>query len=226
MKKRWYIAIIGDIRDSRLLNNRNDVQKYLIESLNQINEKYQEHIASDFSISMGDSIQGLLNATAPFTEIILAIELLMHSVDFRFGIGVGEIATEIDPENSQLNDGPAYHRARQVLEWIEEKEQKYSTRKTNIMILSQDEETPSDRLINAIFALNTVIRKSWTERQKEVIKAFLENNENQYQTAEVLNVGQSTISKALKSADFYAYQSALADIEDFMMTKLKERDNV
>src|SRR5690625_6174650 len=112
-------------------------------------------------------------------EIILDIDLALLPVEIRFGISIGEIATAIDSKNSQLNDGPAYHRARRTIEWIEQSEQQYATRKTNILLLSEQNETESDRLINAIFALNTAIKSKWSDRQKEIIKAYLENNENQ-----------------------------------------------
>lgn len=227
MSKQEYIAIIGDIHDSRLIENREETQKQLLESLKQVNKKYQKELASKFSISMGDSFQGLLDLNAPFMEIILDIELALLPVEIRFGIGIGEIATAIDSKNSQLNDGPAYHRARRTIEWIEQSEQQYATRKTNILLLSEQNETKSDRLINAIFALNTAIKSKWSDRQKEIIKAYLENNENQYDTAHALDIGQSSVSKSLKSTNFYTYKAAIEDVQNYMYKKAEgEMDNV
>lgn len=222
MVNEQYIAIIGDIYRSKDLKNRETIQKELQATLIEINKKYKSAIASSFSITMGDSIQGLLHANAPFTKILRDIELMMMPVTFKYGIGLGKVTTEINKENSQVNDGPAYHRARRALEIIEEHNQKYTTSKTNIMILTADEEDIVDRLINTIFTLNTAIQDKWTNRQKEIIKTYLENNENQYDTANALNIGQSSISKALKTTNFYAYKTALLSIQDYINTKIKE----
>lgn len=221
MGKKEYIAIIGDINDSRLIENRENIQNKLLKTLDQINEKYKDHLASNFSISMGDSFQGLLKLQAPFIEILSNIEYAMMPVEIRFGIGIGELSTNLDPSNSQLNDGPVYHRARKTIERIEEMEKQYATRKTNILLLSADEETSVDRLINAVFSLNTAIKSKWTDRQKEIIKTYLGNNENQYETANALDVGQSSISKALKSTHFYTYKSALSDVQNYMKSRIE-----
>ena len=55
-----HIAIIGDIKDLKKINNRNEVQKKLIKVLDQINEKYNEDISSNFIVTLGDEFQGLL----------------------------------------------------------------------------------------------------------------------------------------------------------------------
>ncbi|WP_051926192.1 SatD family protein [Carnobacterium jeotgali] len=55
-----YAAIIGDIKDSRKIADRKEVQEQFHSILQIINEKYAEDIASNFIITLGDSFQGLL----------------------------------------------------------------------------------------------------------------------------------------------------------------------
>jgi len=215
MNKETYIAIIGDIYDSRLLEDREEVQKKLLNLLDTMNKKYEKNWVSKSSISMGDSFQGLLKTSSPFLQIIFDIELALFPVELRFGIGLGEITTAIDPSNSQLNDGPAYHHARQAIEIIEQSEQQYATRKTNIF-LSDQKERKEVELINAIFALNTAIKSKWSNRQRDIIKSYLNNNENQYETAHALGIGQSSVSKALKSTDFYTFKSSMIDLQTYI----------
>lgn len=226
MKNNLYIAIIGDIHSSRSLKDREQAQNKLLKTLEKINKKYKKSITSKFTIAMGDSFQGLLTKQAPFIQIIMDIEFSMYPVEFRFGIGLGEITTDIQPEDSQLNDGPAYHRARQIIETIEENKRKHATGKTNLMILTENEPTPTDHLMNAIFTLNYAVTSKWSTRQWEVIKTYLENEENQYHTAHALDIGQSSVSKALKSANFYSYKSSLTEIQKFMQMQNKEVENV
>ena len=225
MNKQEYIAIIGDIHDSRLLEDREEVQKKLLDVLKFINKKYQKDWVSKCSISMGDSFQGLLKLSSPFMQIIFDIELALFPVQLRFGVGIGEVTTAIDPLNSQINDGPAYHHARQAIEIIEQSEQQYATRKTNIY-LSDQKKCEEVKLINAIFALNTAIKSKWSNRQTEIIKTYLSNNENQYETAHALDIGQSSISKALKSTDFYTFKSSMKDLQTYVNQMDGEKSNV
>ncbi|WP_269319384.1 SatD family protein [Carnobacterium jeotgali] len=44
----------------------------------------------------------------------------MAPIELRFGIGLGSISTPIQRDNSMEMDGTAYHRARQMIETIEE----------------------------------------------------------------------------------------------------------
>lgn len=225
MNDKRYIVIIGDIHASRELKNREMSQKQLLTVLDEINTKYKRDILSPFSISMGDSFQGLLKLDASILNILMDLEFAMQPIVFRFGIGIGEITTSINTENSQLNDGPAYHYARSALEVMEDQETKYETRKTNTMLYTAAEETGTDRLINAIFALTTAIKSKWSERQKEIIQTYLAHNENQYETAHALDIDQSNISKTLKTTNFYAYKSSLEDIQEFMLDEAKEESN-
>lgn len=49
-----YFAVIGDIIDSKKINNRYQVQKTLETCLNDLNNEYQAVLVSKFSITLGD----------------------------------------------------------------------------------------------------------------------------------------------------------------------------
>lgn len=61
-----YIAIIGDMIDSKDIPNRFEGQQQLKACLDKLNKKYQAVLASKFSITLGDEFQGLLKTKAPF----------------------------------------------------------------------------------------------------------------------------------------------------------------
>lgn len=56
-----YIAIIGDIKDSKKIENRNLIQGKLNYVLNQINKMYSSDISAAFITTLGDEFQGLLS---------------------------------------------------------------------------------------------------------------------------------------------------------------------
>ena len=211
--KEQFTAVIGDIVNSKKLEDRNLVQQKLYKCLNHINQQYSNYIASNFMITLGDEFQGLLSSAYCLTEIIEYIERAMYPVNVRFGIGIGEITTAINKELPLGADGPAYYRAREMINRIKSTAGKKKTSYTNIMLNSDCE---TDSLINEIFALCTFIKKKWTQRQREVIYAHIENGDNQLKTAEALGIAQSNVSTNLSAAGYYTYRKALGAVADIL----------
>ncbi|AEB29927.1 hypothetical protein CAR_c12350 [Carnobacterium sp. 17-4] len=217
-----YAAIIGDIKDSRKIADRKEVQEQFHSILQIINEKYAEDIASNFIITLGDSFQGLLKNKQVILSIIFEIELALSPIELRFGIGLGDISTTIQRDNSMEMDGTAYHRARQMIETIEGNENKYTTRETNMMICSGEGYQQTDQLLNTILSLATALKSKWSARQKEVMYAYFTHGENQYKTAEELGIGQSSVNKALNTAKYYTYKTALIEASHFLVQDIEE----
>lgn len=211
-----FTSIIGDIVDSRNIDNRLDVQRKLEEVLGIINEKYKDSIASKFTITLGDEFQGLLWKPDFAIKIITDIELLLCTVNIRFGVGIGEISTELNPEKPFEVDGPAFHRARKAITTIKDKKSQYLESISNIIIIGKDEDQLSIGLVNTILSLCTAIKYKWTDRQKEIIKTYMVCDKNQYKTAKALDIGQSSVNKALKSTNFYTYREAMENISHYL----------
>jgi len=211
-----YIAIIGDMKDSRTLVNRKGTQENFISLIEKINEIYKPDIAASFAITSGDEVQGLLKMSDNLLKIIFKIELEMSPVEFRFGVGFGDLSTDLNQSNSLQNDGPAYHRARKMIEVIETSESQYSKAELNILFCSEDSPSQTDQLINAALSLSTVIKTGWTNRQKDIIAAYLKNDENQYKTAESLDIGQSSVSKTLNNTHYYSFKQSYNAIQTYI----------
>lgn len=147
----------------------------------------------------------------------------MDPVELRFGIGIGDITTEINLNNSLEIDGPAYHRARKIIKEIKNKNSQYTEPHSNIMICSAEENIELDTLLNSILSVCSALKSKWTYRQKEIIYAYLSNDENQYKTASTLDIGQPSVNKALRNARFYSYKSAIDTVSSFLS---KEREDL
>ena len=211
-----YVAIIGDIIESKVKKDRNDIQQKLKKVLNDINLKYSNDIASKFKITLGDEFQGLLKSKNNILKIILEIEIQLAPVKIRFGIGIGEINTDINFNDSSEIDGPAYHRARKMINDIEIKKSQYTEPHFDIMLCSNEKNIEIDKLINSIFSVCTALKSKWTDRQKEIIYTYISNGENQYKAAEILGITQSSVNKALNNAKFYTFISALDTVSNFL----------
>lgn len=213
---RNYTVIIGDIIDSKLLSNRKQVQTDFHNTLHRINNKYTDEIASKFAITLGDEFQGLLKNSSEAVRIILEIEEAMAPVDMRFGVGIGEISTDINFEQSSEIDGPAYHRARAMVEQLEVNEKQYFRPAGNILIASHEDKKETDQLLNTILSVTHALKLDWTAKQKEIIANYQRCGENQSKTAKELDVAQSSVSRALSAANYATYQAAMETIHSFL----------
>jgi hypothetical protein len=211
-----YIAIIGDMKQSKMIIDRNTVQVRLKEVLRDMNENYANDIASKFTITLGDEFQGLLNCGANVMQIISTIERKMYPIRIRFGIGIGEITTEIDHEIAIGADGPAYYKARAAIAYLKEIEKRKQTGTPNIRLEVDREVEATSAMINTILTLMTVIKESWSDRQREIIADILEYQDGQMNVAKRLHISQPAVQKSLANGNFYAYKDAMETIEKAM----------
>lgn len=199
-----YYAIIGDIIQSKELANRMEIQTKLNSILHEINKKYADEIAANFIITLGDEFQGLLNSPENLIDIIDLIKFYLHPIKVRFGIGIGEINTEINREMAIGADGPAYYFAREKIEEIKMQKKSKMSSTADVKLKAYSNETAVD-LINSNFCLCQFVEDKWTDKQRELIKEMLFAKKSQREVGEKLGVVQSSIQRRLKSSGYYDY---------------------
>lgn len=208
-----YIAIIGDIKGSRTLEDRKDIQKRLGDILDKINTKYETDISSKFIITLGDEFQGLLFDGAHVMDILFEIQKHMYPVRIRFGVGIGAITTEINKEWAIGADGPGYYHARKAVEHLKNLEKKNRSNEADIFLEADEVNQGTAVMINAVLSLMTVLKESWSDRQREVIWDMLEHQDNQKDVACRLEIKQPSVQKSLASGNYYSYKNAFDTVE-------------
>ena len=204
-----FAAVIGDIKDSRHLENRKEVQVHLQEILDRLNEKYKDHIVSKFLITLGDEFQGLLRSGEHILDMVNEIRMDMYPVRLRFGIGFGQITTDIKSEMALGADGPGYYRAREAVELLKEREKKNRPVLAELCLRLDEKDQEKEVLLNTVFDLMYVVESGWTERQRETIWDMLLYGDGQQNTARRLSISQPTVQKALAAGSYYTYENAL-----------------
>lgn len=207
-----YIAVIGDIKGSKKIDNRSEVQRNLKKVLEEINKKYKNDISSKFILTLGDEFQGLLCNGINIMNILTEIERKMYPVRIRFGVGIGRITTDVNKEMALGADGPAYYKARDAIEYIKNNEKKKQAIATDIRFEVESDNQATTMMINKILALMKAIEESWSDRQREIIWDMLEHQDSQIDVAKRMNIQQPAVQKSFSKSKYYAYKDALDTI--------------
>ena len=208
-----YLALIGDIIQSKQLVDRSKAQETLKNCLEELNKTFAPYIVSKLSVTLGDEFQGLFQMDTPIFHLIDLINRNMKNSPLRFGLGTGTILTEINPEISIGADGPAYWHAREAITYIH---QKNDYGNTTLAIRTGNQEW--DDLLNILISAGEAIKANWRTSQWEIFDTLLdlgiyEDYFDQQVLGRCLSLNSSALSKRLKSSHVKIYlrtrQSAL-----------------
>lgn len=118
-----YKSMICDIKNSKDLINREEIQSYLIHAIKLCNEKYSKYIAAPFQITAGDEWEGLLFLNAPIDQLIEEYKSnLPKYIQFYTGVGIGSLSINNLSLPVNLLDGPAFHIGRLALKYAKKKD--------------------------------------------------------------------------------------------------------
>ena len=222
-----YLALIADVIDSKMVQERLDLQKQVEKTLQKMNELFGDYLVSRFTLTLGDEFQALLEVDAPVFQIIDTLRLELNPTQLRFGIGLGEIVTAIDPLQSVGADGPAYWNARAAINFVHQKNDYGNTQ----IYFSSGKEN-QDFFVNALIASGEAIRSSWRDSQEEILLNLLKRSVysesfSQQDLAQSLAINPSALSKRLKSSSIRVYlrgrAAALASIQSTAKGEEDER---
>lgn len=222
-----YLALIADVIDSKMVQERFDLQKQLEITLQKMNGLFADYLASCFTLTLGDEFQALLKVDAPVFQIIDTLRSELTPTQLRFGIGLGEIVTAIDPLQSIGADGPAYWNARAAINFVHQKNDYGNTQ----IYFSSGKEN-QDFFVNALIASGEAIRSGWRDSQEEILLNLLKRSVysesfSQQDLAQSLAINPSALSKRLKSSSIRVYlrgrAAALASIQSIVKGEENER---
>ena len=222
-----YLALIADVIDSKMVQERLDLQKQVEKTLQKMNELFGDYLASRFTLTLGDEFQALLKVDAPVFQIIDTLRSELTPTQLRFGIGLGEIVTAIDPLQSVGADGPAYWNARAAINFVHQKNDYGNTQ----IYFSSGKEN-QDFFVNSLIASGEAIRSGWRDSQEEILLNLLKRSVysesfSQQDLAQSLAINPSALSKRLKSSSIRVYlrgrAAALASIQSTVKGEKDER---
>ena len=200
-----YIALIGDIIESKKIQDRAQVQQHLLQLMKELNQQYQNYLVSPFTVTTGDEFQALFSPNSYMFQIIDQLSVAFSPYEIRFGIGVGDIITEINKEQSIGSDGPAYWLAREAINHIHDKND-YGINHISVFLANEE----VNWTVNAMLAACSFIQSKWTEVQYDVLKQLLAENIydetfSHKEMARSLGITPSAFNKRIKASGLKIY---------------------
>ena len=110
-----YYVLIGDMVKSREQKDRRRVQEKFAAILADLNSTYKEELQTNLTITLGDEFQGVFLKGKKILDFVVKFIYEMQPVNFRFGLGYGEISTALVSLETKVLDGPAFYKAREGL---------------------------------------------------------------------------------------------------------------
>ncbi|MEM6605649.1 MAG: SatD family protein [Pseudomonadota bacterium] len=185
-----YLALTGDLVDSRSLTNRAALQHQLLAAIDQLNELVGADLVAPYRLTAGDEVQGLALSSGPVIDAIVSLSDAVAPAQFAWGLGYGELSTDIGTEVSYL-DGPCFHRSRDSLELARKSGDWFNVRGLGDV---------ADEVLSALMNLLGDLRAGWTTTQIAYIREA--RTLRQVEVALRFDVDPSTVSRALRSAAF------------------------
>jgi len=214
-----YYALVGDLRQSRQSPDRNALQELLLDTLRELNGRYEQHMAAFLMVNAGDAFQGLFFSSAPILEICDCIRYALSSKSgIRMGLGYGAIETAIDRKDSILADGPAFWNARNALQQVK-KEDYYGTR-TMAISLGGNRYEYLQTLVTQVLVLQDLVASKWKNTQLELARHYLTSHGyqrvSQAQVAKEMNLSAQQVNNTVQAMGWFAFLDTRKETEQVM----------
>lgn len=198
-----YLVFTADIVSSRRTKDQPWQQQELVRQLHVFAREYAAAFLCVPRLSRGDEIQGVLAQPADFAKVLRRLRYSIRPQTIRVGLGVGQISTEIIPEDSWQMDGPAFHRARQALD-----EAKTLKRATTRWV---SDDRNIDRRLNVLLKMVDTIEERWTSGQWEAV--YLYEQMGTYKAAAAsLGITPQNVEKRCSAARWQVVREAETEL--------------
>ncbi len=188
-----YIVLIGDIEASKDLNEteRYKVQEQLKNVLKELNSTCED-IESPYTVTLGDEFQAVFSRADKLFIHAWKILAALYPVKVRFSFGIGEITTSINKQQSLGMDGPAFHIAREGIEFLKE-----SGFIFKLSVQGQDH-TVLSALNNSLYLFSDQVR-AWNKNRLSILY-MLEIGKNYKEITKKLGISEPAFYKNKEAA--------------------------
>ena len=189
----------ADVRERRRLD------KEIRGVLDQTYERFKEYCLAIPALTQGDSVELLVRSWQPI--VFLFHRLLMEGLEFRVGLGTGEVI--LHKEIADECDGPAFWNAREALDEI--KSTKYMNRSVGFRIDEKTSDHEYNAVVNSILFFTTLIGLSTTQLQQCFY--YLWEKKRVSEIAGVVKTSKGNVSKTLSKTPCYLLENLVTFLD-------------
>lgn len=204
-----YIVLIGDIEASKGLEEgeRYHVQEQLETVFEELNSSCST-IVSPYTVTLGDEFQAVFSRADRLFIHAWKILAALHPVKVRFSIGVGQITTSINREQSLGMDGPAFHLARQGVELLKENECLFN------LSVQGNKSTCLSAINNSLYLFSDQLR-TWNKNRLSILY-MMETGMNYKQISKELGISEPAFYKNKEAASLEVVIDLFTDISEII----------
>lgn len=208
-----YAVIIADLVASRRLPARAQFQRRLKTVLQGINARAGRALASPYTLTLGDEFQAVYrDANLVFADI-MSIQAEIAPVQARFAVATGPLATNVNAAQAIGMDGPAFHRARALLDRLKDEQRLFGV---------QTGDAPDWTLAGGTLAVLSGITESWLPKRFEVLAGLL-GGMSRPELAKKADITIRAVNKNIRAADLDEWKRILDDIARSLNEQIKAR---
>lgn len=199
--------VVGDVVGSRNIGDRDAFGRTLDDALATVNHQYDDSVRADVVTVKGvDEVAGVLDHPRDVYAIVKTVYDEIHPHQVRFGVAHGGIDVNPDSADVTKMDGPGFHHANELLEWVERR---------NSLFAFDGRHPVVDDLVSTTVNLVLTLREDWTDREFEAVRAR-ERAASQQEAADRLDLTQQTVSDRLQRAHWNRVTAAETVVTDVL----------
>lgn len=207
-------AVIGDVIKSRLLDDRKELQDWLLEGFDEINQVFDS--VHGFLPTIGDEFQGLYYSigSALFASLQLQLVLARNGVNVRIGIGWGEVPILDETKVPFAQDGPAWWCARDAITRVTKNERRRGWPKHWRTAFSSTDAT-TDSLMNAFLMCRDKLLADF-DRIDSTLALHLLRGSTLKSAADCVGISPSAASQRQRRRGIYSLLRAHQELGEFV----------
>jgi DNA-binding transcriptional LysR family regulator len=187
------LVLLGDVVDSRQVEDRESFGRRLTNACRTVTDAHGDAFDAPLEPLKGvDEVGGVLTDATVLYDVLDGLRERLHPQELRVAVAAGEVDVGVDAGEVARMDGPAFHRADELLADL-------STSPLRVALdlgASPLDDAVADE-VNLLFRL----KADWTDRQRRVVDAYRTAGSQSAAAAE-LGVSQAAVSQALSRADY------------------------
>lgn len=214
MPQQRYLVLIGDLIRSREASDRAGLQESLKQCLHRLNRDATDSLASPYTLTLGDEFQAVRTDTAGLWQELLRIRASIMPERVRFALGIGTLATPINPHQALGMDGPAFHAARAGMD-----ELKGQPREAVIRGLGEADQRWADALLAAVDSMT----RKWRVNRLEILDRLL-SEQSPATIATALDLSVQAVYRNMRDGDLELIMELLRLLDTLLHPALDPRD--